>query len=194
MTEKEKFIILTDNDCIKKSDAIIMLEGDGYNRCSKVSEIFSAGYARTVIFSGGVDDKSYGSFPYDIIVPVLLRSGIPESAIIHEPFSKNTKEQAEEIISMAGKNNWRKLILVGSHYHQYRAYLTFLKVVLEKMPDLQLFNASAANLSWFEETGWGKRIDLLNGEFERIEKYASMGHLASYSQAIEYQEWKEKQQ
>ncbi len=35
------------------------------------------------------------------------------------------------------------------------------------------------------------RFERLTAEFERIEKYSAMGHLATADEVIEYQKWKE---
>lgn len=193
MELREKLIVLVDNDCIKKSDAIILLEGDGLNRIHRAADLFRAGFADKIVFSGGITDYGYGSFPFSLACPELLNAGIPQSAIIHESISHNTREQAIEIIKMAMQNGWNKLILVASHYHQYRAYLTFLKEITETNSNILLYNAPVKNLLWFEETGWGIRFDLLEQEFLRIEKYSQLGHLANYNEAIEYQKWKEQQ-
>lgn len=191
---REKFIILVNNDRITKSDAIIYLEGDGYDRLPKVVELYSDGLAPKIVFSGGIRDYSYGSYPFKDIFPKLIDFGIPTSAILHESISQNTREQAVEVIKLAQANNWTKLILVASHYHQFRAYLTFLKVILDKSLKLALYNSPSTTLSWFHNTDWGEpRISLLNAEFERIETYSRLNHLASFSDAIEYQKWKELQ-
>lgn len=193
MELREKFIILVDNDCIKKSDAIILLEGDGLNRIQKAVELYQLGFAETLVFSGGITNYDYGSFPFSYVYPELINAGVPPSAIIHESKSQNTREQAIEVIKLANLKSWKNLILVASHYHQYRAYLTFLKELLDLNRNIILYNAPAKDLSWFEETVWGKRYDLLEQEFLRIEKYCQLGHLANFNEAIEYQKWKEQQ-
>jgi uncharacterized SAM-binding protein YcdF (DUF218 family) len=192
MTIREKFIVLVDNDCPKKSDAIILLEGDGLNRCAKTIELYKSGLAKTIVFSGGTVDHSYGSFPFSEIMPVLLRGGIPAEAVIYEDKSTNTKEEAVEVVAIAHARGWKSLILVGSHYHQYRAYLTFLRSILDAGGGIVLYNAPARDLPWFSETGWGQRFDLLDQEFARIEKYSAMSHLATMEEAINYQKWKEQ--
>jgi len=191
MTNKEKFIAIVDNDYIQKSDSIILLEGDGFNRYRKAVELYNEGYAGKIVFSGGITDYEYGSFPFSDILPKILEEGVPKENIIHEDLSKNTREQAIEIIKYATKYNWDKLILVATHEHQYRAYLTFLKVALATNPNIILYNAPVRNLGWFKETGWGKRIDRLEVEFKRIDEYSKLGHLATYEEAIDYQEQKE---
>jgi uncharacterized SAM-binding protein YcdF (DUF218 family) len=192
MTEREKFIILVDNDIVKKSDAIIFLEGDGLTRISKTIELYKQQLADCIIFSGNIVNYEYGSYPFDDILPELLQNGIPAASVLFENKSLNTHEQAIEVIQLAVKNSWKKLILVGTHYHQYRAYLTFLKEVLNTNSEIIIYNAPA-NTKWFTNDGWGKRFDLLEQEFIRIENYSKLNHLATYNEAIEYQLWKEQQ-
>jgi hypothetical protein len=96
-------------------------------------------------------------------------------------------------MKLALDNKWKKLILVATHEHQYRAYLTFLREVLNRQKEVLLYNAPVRNLKWFEENPWGRRIDRLGQEFIRIEEYSIKGHLANLDEVIKYQEWKEKQ-
>ena len=193
ITEREMVIALIDNDCLKKSDAIVLLEGDGFNRYQKAVELYNAGWADKIVFSGGITDYEYGSYPYSDVFPLILSAGIPHECIIHEDKSKNTREQALEVIDISLRRKWKRLILVATHEHQYRAYLTFLRVVLDVSPELILYNSPARNLDWFVETGWGIRFERLKNEFDRIEKYSMLGHLATFQEAITYHEWKEKQ-
>lgn len=192
ITDREKFIALVDNDSIDKSDVIVLLEGDGYNRYSKAVELFKKGYSKKIVFSGGITDYDYGSFPFEDIYPKILSEGVPEEAIIHEDKSKNTLEQAIEVIKLSKLKNWKKIILVATHDHQYRAYLTFLKQVLIHNSEIQLFNSPVRNLTWFNKNSWGRRIDNIEKEFLKIEKYMKLGHLSSYLEAINYHEIKEK--
>lgn len=193
LTEREKIIAIIDNDCLKTSDAIVLLEGDGLNRYQKAVDLYKGGWANKIIFSGGITEYEYGSYPLSDILPSIIEKGVPEHDLIHENNSKNTREQALEIVEFARNNYWAKrLILVATHEHQYRAYLTFLRVVLDSKLNLVIYNAPVRNLSWFSETGWGRRIDRLEQEFERIEKYEKLGHIATYDEVIKYQKWKEE--
>lgn len=193
MTDKEKFIAITNNDCVKKSDAIIILEGDGKNRYRHAVNLFHQEFANLIVFSGGITDYRYGSYPFEEINPLLLESGVPESQIIYESKSLNTRDQAIEIIQMALLKEWKRIIIVASHYHQYRAYLTFIKEIENRNCNVIVYNSPASDLKWFEETGWGQRFNLLDQEFDRIKKYTELRHLATFAEAIDYQKWKEQQ-
>ena len=191
ITDREIIMAIVDNDCLTKSDAAILLEGDGFFRFQKAVELYQKDLVSKVVFSGNIIDKHYGSFPFDEIKPFLLKAGVPESIIIHEDNSTNTREQAIEVVKMATERGWKKLALIASHENQYRAYLTFLREVLDTGSDLIIYNAPVRNLNWFIDSGWGMRFDRLIAEFERIEKYSAKGHLATAQEVIEYQKWKE---
>ena len=193
ITEREKILAIVDNDCLSVSDAIILLEGDGFDRFRKAVSLYKQGQAPKIVFSGNITDYDYGSYPFAEVLPRMLEAGVPEEDIIHEDKSLNTREQAVEVVRMAQERGWKKLILVASHEHQYRAYLTFLREVLDSKSGITLYNAPARNLDWFVDKGWGTRFERLEAEILRIEKYSEMGHLANAQEVIEYQKWKEAQ-
>lgn len=191
ITDREITIAIIDNDCLTKSDAAILLEGDGFYRFQKAVDLYNKGIVVKIVFSGNIIDKNYGSYPFEEVKPFIVMGGVKQEDLIHENKSKNTREQAIEVIKLAKKYGWKKLVLVASHDHQYRAYLTFLREVLDTKSDLILYNAQVRNLNWFVDSGWGTRYSRLIDEFDRIEKYSEMGHLANSREVIEYQKWKE---
>lgn len=192
ITDREKAIAVIDNDCFTKSDVAVLLEGDGFNRFQKAVELYKKGMVNKILFSGNIVDRDYGSFPFEEIKPLILKEGVPESDIIHEDKSLNTREQAIEVIALAEENGWKKLALIASHEHQYRAYMTFLREVLDRKSNIVLYNTPVRNLNWFVDHGWGIRFDRLSAEFDRIERYSQLGHLASFNEVIDYQKWKEE--
>lgn len=194
MTNKEKVIVLISNDFVRPSDAIILLEGDGYNRIPKAVSLYKHGFAKRIVFSGGITDYSYGSYPFEDVLPYILNEGVPKSDLIHESKSLNTREQAIEVIKLAIQKKWEKIILVASSEHQYRAYLTFLRVIIDSGKNIVVYNAPERNLTWFTDDPWGKRIERLDAEFQRIEHYYKLKHLATFEEVIEYQKWKEQLQ
>lgn len=190
LTNREKFIIIVDNDVIKKSDAIILLEGDGRYRNKTAIDLYLNKFANKIVFSGGLNDPKSGAFIQYDIIKHLTENLINEEDIIVDRYSMNTRQQAEECMKLVIKYNWKKIILVVSHYHQYRAYLTFLKCMKDMNLLIEIIN-SPAILKWFDYNDWGTRYNLLDLEFEKIEKYKN--HVSSFEDAIEYQKWKELQ-
>lgn len=193
ITDREIFMAMVDGDSARPSDAIVLLEGDGFSRYQYAIELYKKKLAPVIVFSGGITDYSYGSYPYEDIKPLILDGGVEEADLLHERYSQNTKQQADEIIKMCIEKEWKSIILVASHYHQYRAYLTFLKSMLDAHIRLAIYNQPVRNLRWFSFNEWGSRYSCLKGEFKRIELYFQKGDLASYQQAIDYQQWKEQQ-
>lgn len=193
ITDREIIMAIVDNDCLKPSDAIILLEGDGFHRFQKAVDLYKKGLGKKIVFSGAIVQKEYGSYPFEEVKPFILKAGVPEEDLIHEDKSLQTQQQAVEVVKMALKNGWKRLALVASHEHQYRAYLTFLRQVLDSKSGIILYNAPVRNLDWFVDSGWGMRFDRLKAEIERIEKYSTFGHLANAQEVVEYQQWKEKQ-
>ena len=191
ITDREKILAIVDNDCLMPSDAAILLEGDGFFRFQKAVDLYNKGIVKKIVFSGNIIDKDYGSFPFEEVKPFILEGGVPEEDLIHEDVSQHTRQQAVEVVKMAMANGWKKLALVASHEHQYRAYLTFLREVLDTKSGLILYNAPVRNLNWFVDSGWGIRFERLSAEFDRIERYTEMGHLSNADEVIEYQKWKE---
>ena len=192
MTSKEQFICMLPNDPLEKADAIVVLEGDNLNRIPEAARLFTAGLAPLVVITGGFRGGPAHSIPASEMKLTLVAAGVPEGSIFLEERSQNTREQALEVMKLAKDKGWKSIIIVASHYHQYRAFLTFLKEMREAELELVLINAPARDLPWFANELQGRRIDLLEGEFERIAEYQKKGHVASFEEGVEYLEWKEK--
>ncbi len=191
LTKQAQFIAIIDNEPLKKADVIVLLTGDGLFRTEKVIQLYKQRWAPIIVISGGVNNRSYGSLPAGELGKKLIKVGIPKSIIILDGESQNTRQQAVNIIKLASRKNWKRLILVASNYHQYRAYATFLKAMLDANQMIDIINAPA-NLSWFRKEPWGRRIDLLESEFKKIDRYTKDGHIASYDELLNNQRWKEQ--
>jgi len=191
--DKIKLMAITYNDLLKKSDAIVCLEGDGLNRAKKTVDLFKNGWAKNILISAGYDNPPFCLLA-DMFLKEFLKMGIPKNKIIIEDKAQNTYEEGIEVLKIAKKRKWKRIILVVSHFHQPRAYLTFLKAMQDLNLKIQIFNAPARELSWFDKTSLNlNRLQLLEKEFEKIKEYAKNGHIATIKKAIKYQQWKEKQ-
>jgi len=190
MTDKEKFIILASGMPINKSDAIVILEGDGDNRIEHACDLYKQEYASNLVFSGNIINLEYGSYPFNYVKNTFIKNNVDPNDVIIENKSTNTKEQAEQIIKLCLENNWRSIILIISNYHQFRAYLTFIKELYNQKLNnsIRIYNSSC-NLSWFKKNNWGIRYELLESEFNKIEIYQTKGDVCTYDKAIEYLKW-----
>lgn len=190
LTNREKFIAIVDSDMYKKSDAIILLEGDGYYRNEKAVELYLNKTAPVIVFTGGFDDPKSGAYIQNDIIDYMTKHSVKETDIIIDRNAMHTRQQGEETMKLVTKYGWKRIILVASHYHQYRAYLTFLKCMKDAKLLIEIINIPA-RLKWFELNDWGVRYEIMDLEFEKIEKYQNQ--LATFDEAIEYQKWKEQQ-
>jgi len=187
-----KLIAITYNDLIEKSDAVICLEGDGYNRLEKTIELFRSGLAKNIVISGGFDSPPF-CLHAELLAEEIIKRGISKNKIILEKISKNTYEQGLEVLKIVQERKWSRIILVASHFHQPRAYLAFLKAMKDLKLEIHIFNAPAKDLLWFEKTSIGPtRIQLMENELEKIKEYTKKGHLIEIKEALNYQKWQEK--
>lgn len=185
---------IASNDAIKKSDAVIWLTGDELARMDEVIRIYSQGLADYIVITGGFDGLRPFTIPAGELAEELYKKGIAKEKIILEEASQNTFEQATEVMKLVAQKNWQKIIIVGSNFHQTRAYLTFLQAMENANLKIQIFNSHAKDLPWFEPTSLGKnRTELFEDEMKKIDEYSKKGHIYSISDALKYQEWKEKQ-
>ena len=187
------FTLINDIEC-NQADAVILLEGDGLSRIADACNLVLEGFAPILVFSGGIDNESNGSFTYEKCKSEIDKYNLKPDQLMLELDSKHTRDQAEKIIAMCKVNKWTKIILVASNFHIYRAFLTFVKVLEEEklMKEIDVFIKSV-HLSWFEQLNWGKRIEMFKSEVSKIKEYQTKGHIPNYDVIIEYFKWKEDQ-
>jgi len=192
-TELTTITAIVSNDAIKKSDAVIWLEGDGLARRDEVIRIFEQGLADYVVVSGGFKGNPEVAIPAPGLAEELYARGIPKEKIVLESASQNTFEQGTEVMKIIAERGWQKIILVASHYHQLRAYLTFLRSMENVGLKIRIYNAPVRDLPWFAKVVDKNRKELFESELKKIEEYSAKNHVVSIQDALDYQEWKEKQ-
>jgi len=121
---------LTQNP-LQKADALVIL-GGGINaktgemsikteeRTLSGAELFKNDVAPIVIVAGGkVGKNPYPEAP--AMAELLMLKGVPFESIVQEDQSENTWENAQNVIAITRANNWKKLIVLTSDFHTYRA-------------------------------------------------------------------------
>lgn len=132
-----------------RSDVIVVLgaaltrEGKPYRalirRSEHAAELWSEGRAAMVMCTGGIGDHlQVPRSEADGCREILMRQGIPRTAIVLEETSRNTEEQARGIRDIMVRHGWTRATLVSDSYHVFRArYLARrmgIDVVLSPVP------------------------------------------------------------
>ncbi|OGH84944.1 MAG: hypothetical protein A2493_01850 [Candidatus Magasanikbacteria bacterium RIFOXYC12_FULL_33_11] len=116
----------------QKGDVIVWLQGDRYDRGTKVLDLYVKKMAKKIVLTGNnvlLSSKlrlGEKNISLQSMYNWLVKKGVKKKDIIVESKSLNTKDQADNVIALSKKNKWSKLLLVASSYHQPRAFLTFL--------------------------------------------------------------------
>ena len=191
----QKLYNLLLKDKPEKSDAVIWLQGDRYDRAKKVLEIYRSKLAKLVVISGNniligpstrVRENNIG---LSDMKNYLIENGVSQNDIIINDGVTNTKEQAIQIIKLAKQINWRKIILVTSAYHQPRTFLSFVKAT-------HLFSYNGKIINQGVKISDDKIISgrpvgigfLMKEELNKIKVYQLKGDIASYVDGFDYLE------
>ena len=112
------------SDPLAKSDVIVAISGDTGPRTETAVRLWKQGLAPLLLFSGAsLDPDSVSSA--EIMKREAVRQGVPAEAILLEPLSATTEENAKLTAQLMKGRGLRTAILVTSPYHQRRASVLF---------------------------------------------------------------------
>jgi len=162
-----------------KSDAILVLGSNDVRVAERASDLFLAGYAPYLIFSGAFGKLTAGVFAKpeaQVFADIALARGVPREKILIEDKSKNTGENIIFTKSLLVERglDLKSFILIQKPYMERRAYATFKKL----WPEAQ-FVVTSPLLSY--EDYPNEIIDkklLINkmvGDLQRIKIYPGKG-------------------
>lgn len=136
----------------KKADAIIVVSGgDTIARSREAVTLYKAGWANKIVFSGAAKDINSPSNA-KVMKDDAISLGVNEGDIIIEERSENTVENASMTKRVIEENNWKRIILVSSIYHQRRVAYEFSKVLSS---DVKIVNHPTRNDKlWNSKTWW----------------------------------------
>lgn len=93
------------------------------------AKLYRDNQAPLMILSGGRIDWRGGGPPESADMAELVRSmGVPESAILQEPNSRNTRENAVNVQQLMEARGIRRILLVTSAMHMPRSLMIFKKL------------------------------------------------------------------
>ncbi len=151
----------------QKADAIVSISGGNTAaRTNEAVRLYEQGWANKIIFSGAAADISSPSNAA-VMKAQAVEQGVPAASILMDEDAKNTNQNAEFTAKIITDNNFKKIILTTSGYHQRRAYLEFSRALAGT--GVEIINAPAQNdpqwtkFWWLSLRGWQLTLSELGG-------------------------------
>lgn len=142
---------LDTEDALRPADVIVALSGDTGARTETAVDLWKRKYAPIIIFAGASQDPNSVASG-ELMKREAIGQGVPESAILVEPSSSSTQQNARLVASLMKASGLTTAILVTSPYHQRRAANLFSQ---EFGPlSLTFTNYPARDPEWDPNTWW----------------------------------------
>ena len=164
---------------LQPADLILALGSNDTRVADRAAELYLAGWAETLIFSGGSGALTRDRFDRpeaEIFADIARDRGVPARAILIEPHSTNTGENivfSRRLLAERGIEP-KRIILVQKPYMERRAYATFKKI----WPEPELIVTSPE--SSFEDyptadLPFDLVVNIMVGDLQRIRLYPGLG-------------------
>lgn len=151
------------SETCRKADAIVALSGgDTMARADAAIQLYQAGFAPTIIFSGAAADPNSPSNA-EVMKQHALSSGVPDEDIIVEDKSNNTKENAIDTVEILKKNKYDDIILTTSPYHIRRSIMEFKRSDSDLLIRSYPAQDTAWNFWWIKPSGWWLALTEVGG-------------------------------
>jgi uncharacterized SAM-binding protein YcdF (DUF218 family) len=132
------------------------------DRVIYAAKLYKDNKAPIIIISGGRIEWKGGGTPESTDIARLLEfMGIPQEAIVEEPDSLNTYENAVNVSKILKQRKINRVLLVTSAIHMPRSLSIFKRQKIEAIPAPTDFLISKQELSELDSTNEGKIIYLL---------------------------------
>ena len=164
------------NHELKKADCIFVLGSHDTRVAERGAELFLAGWAPLLIFSGGLGrltDGVWEETEADKFSKIALQMGVPENAILVENKSTNTGENIlfTQRLLLQQELNPDSFIVVQKPYMERRSFATFKKLWPEKdivvtSPQISFEDYPTVDMPL------EKVIHIMVGDLQRIKLYA----------------------
>jgi uncharacterized SAM-binding protein YcdF (DUF218 family) len=164
---------------LEKADCILALGSHDLRVANRAAELYLAGWAPLVIFSGGLGNLTQHMWTEpeaDQFARIAIEMGVPADAIIIENRSTNTGENIQftrQILEERGLEV-NTFIVVQKPYMERRSYATFKK----HWPDKKLI-VTSPQIDFedypTEEIAIEKVIHVMAGDLQRIRIYPEKG-------------------
>src|SRR3954453_21625637 len=167
------------NNQLEKADCILVLGSHDTRVAERAADLYLAGCAPIIIFSGGLGRLTEGLWTEteaDLFAKIAMQRGVPKEAILVENKSTNTGENILLTQQLLIKNNLHpaSFIVVQKPYMERRSFATFKK----HWPDKKVV-VTSPQISFedyaTEEIPLEQVINIMVGDLQRIKLYAEKG-------------------
>ncbi len=161
-----------------QADLIIIPGTMRSHLAEKAAELYSQGYAKRILCTGGVNSK-LNMNECEFAANILLKSGVNQDDILLESESTNTKENAHNALILLKQNklDHSRIILISKPYHARRLLMTFKKsftnsilYVIPVEDDRQI-----TKNNWFETSD---KKEIVMNELRKIAEYYLKGDIS----------------
>jgi len=167
------------NNSIEKADCILVLGSHDTRVAERAAELYLAGWAPVVIFSGGLGRLTEGVWTEteaDLFSKIAIEKGVPKEAILTENKSTNTGENILFTQQLLAEKNLYpgSFIVVQKPYMERRSFATFKKHWPEKKLIVTSPQISFEDYAT-DEIPAEQVINIMAGDLQRIKLYAEKG-------------------
>jgi uncharacterized SAM-binding protein YcdF (DUF218 family) len=161
------------------SDCLLALGSNDPRVAEYAAELYLAGWAPRLIFSGGVGALTaglYGCSEAEFFARIAIDLGVPEDRILVEPRSTNTGENVALTRTLLDRQKLavQRVILVQKPFMERRAYATFKRVWPE--PELIVTSPLVGFSDYPTDTLPNQDvINVMVGDLQRIRLYPARG-------------------
>lgn len=169
------------NHHLRPADCILVLGSHDLRVAERGAELWLAGFAPWLLFSGGLGRLTDGVFEQpeaDTFAQIAMKMGVPASKILIENRSTNTGENIALAYKLLQQRNLsvKRMILVQKPYMERRAYATFQQQwpgdqveIMVTSPQLNFEEYPNREISLEEVT------HIMIGDLQRIRLYPEKG-------------------
>lgn len=168
----------------EKADVIVGFGNFNTDIARRAAELYRQGYAPKVLFAGGLGRNTEGLLPEPEAVRfarVAMECGVPESDILLEDRSRNTKENIDFTRQLLEERNIPHGKILGVHQPFMERRITAAMGVY--WPELD-FSVTSPQVTIPEYLARAKEqgitenasVSVIVGDFQRIDLYAKLGY------------------
>jgi uncharacterized SAM-binding protein YcdF (DUF218 family) len=137
----------------------VLDEGD---RVLYAAKLYREGKAPKVILSGGrIDWRMSGPSESNDMAILLETMGVPQSAILQDPTSLNTYENAVNVKQIMATQGIRRVLLITSAFHMPRSLRIFQKLGIEAIAAPTDFSVTEASIRELQSTVEGTVLNII---------------------------------